>query len=379
MESTSFLSKRNIGLDFLRAILILEGVLYHAARSLPGGNSWYYVAEKNESIGFSSLIEFVHAFRMEAFFFLSGMFSAMIVLRKGTAFFVDNRKKRVLLPLIGSFLFIPPLMYLISSVIKGTPMDTAGLMGSWGYLHHLWFLVSLSIMSLIIPVKVSEKLSQMLRGVPFPLAIIGIIGVCNFFFVVKYVLKDTGELISLLPVTARFFIYYVAGYALYVNRDKIPELRKHFLVSNWVIIPLAAITYAAFYYTQYAHLEGVIKYIPTLIASVFSVVFSFWLVFFFEKMSMKENNLVKLVVDSALVVYLMHYPVVIFLSYAFDPYLPVDAPLSYVALITCTSLLVSVVLYYGVKRSKILSTVFGLKPATAKAATVAPPVDSRGA
>lgn len=75
----------------------------------------------------------------------------------------------------------------------------------------------------------------------------------------------------------------------------------------------------------------------------------------------------------------MHYPVVIFLSYAFDPYLPVDAPLSYVALITGTSLLVSVVLYYGVKQSKILSTVFGLKPATAKAATVAPPVDSRGA
>lgn len=87
MTTPVFLSSRNIGLDFLRAIIILEGVLYHAARSLPGGNSWYYVADKNPSLIFSSLIEFIHTFRMEAFFFLSGIFSAMVFLRKGQAFF----------------------------------------------------------------------------------------------------------------------------------------------------------------------------------------------------------------------------------------------------------------------------------------------------
>ncbi len=84
MENKTFLSSRNIGLDFLRALLILEGVLYHAARSLPGGNNWYYISGKNEADGFTALIEFMHTFRMEAFFFLSGMFSAMVILRKGS-------------------------------------------------------------------------------------------------------------------------------------------------------------------------------------------------------------------------------------------------------------------------------------------------------
>ncbi|MEM6160923.1 acyltransferase family protein [Erwinia sp. P6884] len=370
METSPFLARRNIGLDFLRAILILEGVLYHAARSLPGNNnSWYYIANKNESIAFSSLIEFVHTFRMEAFFFLSGMFSAMVILRKGKDFFIDNRKKRVLLPLVGAFAFIPPVMYLITSFIDGEQITNTGLLHSWGYLHHLWFLVSLSIMSLIVPVSWCEKISVLFRKLPLPVIVAAIIIACNFFFAVKYVVKDMGELVALLPVTARFFIYYVAGYALYVNRDQIPRIKTSFILKSWLLLPFGLLTYLSFYVILDRQIEGMMKYIPTLIASVFSVLFSFWLVFFFEKMSIKESKTVKLVVDSALVVYIMHYPVVIFFSWFADAWLGKAYSLSYVATITLIGLSCSLLLYFVVKRSKVLSTVFGLKPATAKPAT----------
>lgn len=372
METSPFLARRNIGLDFLRAILILEGVLYHAARSLPGNNnSWYYIADKNESIVFSALIEFVHTFRMEAFFFLSGMFSAMVILRKGKSFFIDNRKKRVLLPLVGAFAFIPPVMYFITAYIGGETITNNGLLHSWGYLHHLWFLVSLSIMSLIIPVSWCEKISSWFRALPLPAIVAIVIIACNFFFVVKFLVKDMGELVALLPVTARFFIYYVAGYALYVNRDQIPQIKTSFILKSWLLLPFGLITYLSFYFILDRQIEGVIKYIPTLIASVFSVLFSFWLVFFFEKMAIKESKAVKLVVDSALVVYIMHYPVVIFFSWYADSWLGKAWPLSYVATITLTGLGTSFILYSLVKRSKVLSTVFGLKPATVKPA-VAP-------
>lgn len=372
METSPFLARRNIGLDFLRAILILEGVLYHAARSLPGNNNkWYYIADKNESVGFSALIEFVHTFRMEAFFFLSGMFSAMVILRKGKAFFIDNRKKRVLLPLVGAFAFIPPVMYLITAFIDAEPLTKTGLLHSWGYLHHLWFLVSLSIMSLIIPVSWCEKISLWFRALPLPVIAALVIIACNFFFVVKFMVKDWGELVALLPVTARFFIYYVAGYALYVNRDQIPQIKTSFILKSWLLLPFGLITYLSFYFILDRQIEGVMKYIPTLIASVFSVLFSFWLVFFFEKMAIKESKAVKLVVDSALVVYIMHYPVVIFFSWYADSWLGKAWPLSYVATITLTGLCTSFILYSLVKRSKVLSTVFGLKPATVKPA-VAP-------
>lgn len=367
MDISPFLARRNIGLDFLRAVLILEGVLYHAARSLPGsGNSWYYIADKNESLAFSSLIEFVHAFRMEAFFFLSGMFSAMIILRKGRSFFIDNRKKRVLLPLAGAFLFIPPIMYVITASIKGNPIELSGVVNSWTMLHHLWFLVSLSVMSLLVPVSFCDKIASLFRALPLPVIVAAIIISCNFFFAVKYVVKDMGEFVALVPVTARFFIYYVAGYALFVNRDKIPQIKRSKILSSWFVLPMGLVTYLAFYYTLHNHIEGVMKYIPTLIASVFSVLISFWLVFFFEKMRIKESKLVKLVVDSALVVYIMHYPIVISLSYLADAWVARQYSLVYIALITSIGLAVSFALYYMVKRSKVLSAVFGLKPATIK-------------
>lgn len=367
METTSFLDKRNIGLDFLRAVLILEGVLYHAARSLPGSsNAWYYIANKNESVFFSALIEFFHTFRMEAFFFLSGMFSAMVILRKGRDFFIDNRKKRVLLPLTGAFLFIPPVMYVITAYIKGNQLNLNGLLSSWAYLHHLWFLISLSVMSLIVPVSLCDKMASLFRSLPLPVIVAVIIIITNFFFAVKYVVKDMGELVALVPITARFLIYYMAGYALYINRDKIPEIKTNKIISSWFVLPMGLVTYLAFYYTLHNHIEGVTKYIPTLLASVFSVLISFWLVFFFEKMSIKENNLVKLVVDSALVVYILHYPIVILFSYLADSWIVKEYSLTYVGLITIIGLSVSFVLYAIVKRSKVLSVLFGLKPAKVK-------------
>lgn len=376
MDTSPFLARRNIGLDFLRAVLILEGVLYHAARSLPGSsNSWYYIANKNESIAFSSLIEFIHAFRMEAFFFLSGMFSAMVILRKGRDFFIDNRKKRVLLPLVGAFLFIPPLMYVITALIKGNAPELSGLIGSWTMLHHLWFLVSLSIMSLIIPISLCDKVASFFRVLPLPVMVAAIIISCNFFFAVKYVVKDMGEFAALIPVTARFFIYYVAGYALYVNRDKIPLIKNSVLLRSWFVLPVGLVTYLAFYYTLHNHIEGMMKYIPTVIASVFSVLVSFWLVFFFEKMHIRESRLVKLIVDSALVVYIMHYPVVISFSYLADAWVAKEHSLIYVALITAIGLALSFVLYYLVKRSKLLSAVFGLKPVAIKPVMAATQAD----
>ncbi|MGB9096246.1 acyltransferase family protein [Erwinia sp.] len=367
METSSFLAKRNIGLDFLRAVLILEGVLYHAARSLPGSsNAWYYVADKNESVAFSALIEFVHTFRMEAFFFLSGMFSAMVILRKGRDFFIDNRKKRVLLPLVGAFLFIPPIMYVLTAFMKGNPLDVNGLLSSWTYLHHLWFLVSLSVMSLIVPVSLCDKVASLFRSLPLPVIVAAIIILANFFFAVKYVVKDMGEFVALIPVTARFLIYYLAGYALYVNRDKIPQIKTSKIISSWLILPMGVVTFLAFYYTLHNHIEGVTKYVPTLLASVFSVLISFWLVFFFEKMRIKENSLVKLVVDSALVVYILHYPIVILFSYLADTWIAKEYSLVYVAFITAVGLGISFILYAMVKRNKVLSLLFGLKPATAK-------------
>lgn len=363
MENKAFLSSRNIGLDFLRALLILEGVLYHAARSLPGGNSWYYISGKNEADGFTALIEFMHTFRMEAFFFLSGMFSAMVILRKGTDFFYSNRRKRVLVPLISAFLFIPGLMYLISSEIKGEALTTQGALGAYTYMHHLWFLVSLSVMSFFVPASVYQRAAAMMRRLPFPLLIAALIVTANAFFVVKFFVKDFGEWVNLIPVTARFMVFYAAGYALYLNSDQIPQQARNILVNTKVVVALAVICWLAFYAIYHFNITSSLKYLPVLCSSVFSVIFSYWVVFTFEKMRMKENRLIQTVVDSALVIYLMHYPLVITFSWLLDGYLPNALPVTYVAVVTVAALICSAALYMIIKQLPLLAMLFGLKPA----------------
>lgn len=372
MKHNAFLSSRNIGLDFLRALLILEGVLYHAARSLPGGNNWYYVSGKNEADAFTALIEFVHTFRMEAFFFLSGMFSAMVILRKGTSFFYSNRRKRVIVPMISAFLFIPALMYLISThFIKGEPLTTSGVLNAYTYMHHLWFLVSLTAMSFLVPVSFYRRIAEGLRRLPFSVLVATLIVAANAFFVVKFFVKDFGEWINLIPVTARFMVYYAAGYALYLNSDKIPEQARSFLLKSWFVAAMALGCWLVFYATFHFNITSTLKYIPVLCSSVFSVIFSYWVVFTFEKLRMKESRWVKGVVDSALVIYIMHYPLVISFSWLLDDYVPDSMPVSYVIALTGVGLVLSTVLYMIIKQSSLLSMLFGLKPAKPQVAPAA--------
>ncbi|ADU71352.1 acyltransferase family protein [Pantoea sp. At-9b] len=367
MNTPSFLSGRNIGLDLLRAGLILEGVLLHASRSLPGENGWYYVAQRDPSELFTAFLSMIHTFRMEVFFFLSGMFSALVVLRKGQQLFRDNRLKRVLAPLITAYLFLPPLMYVIAWQMKGTPLSLAGWLHSYSMMHHLWFLVSLSVMSLVIPLGFYQFAAKQLERFSLPWLLVTLIALANVCFFLKFLVKGQGEFIELIPVTARFVVYYAAGYALYVNREKIATYVNSWVINTWVIAAMALITWLGFYVVAHHHIASALKYLPVLAGGVLSFQLAYWLVFVFERMPVKENPLLTGVVDSALVIYLLHYPVVITFSWLMDVWLPANLSIIYVLINCFIGIAFSTLCYLLIKRSRIASVLFGLKVKTKKA------------
>ncbi|WP_313683194.1 acyltransferase family protein [Pantoea sp.] len=366
MNTQSFLSGRNIGLDLLRAGLILEGVLLHASRSLPGENGWYYVAQRDPSELFTAFLSMFHTFRMEVFFFLSGMFAALIVLRKGQKIFLENRRKRVLTPLITAWLLIPPLMYVIAGQMKGTPLSLTGWLHSYLWMHHLWFLVSLSVMSMVIPGRFYQLASRQLGKLSLPMLLATLILLANACFFLKFLVKGQGEFIELIPVTARFLVYYAAGYALYVNREKIVAYADCWLLNKWLIAAIALATWLGFYVVAHQHIASAVKYLPVLMGSVLSVVLSYWLVFTFERLPLKENRLLTGVVDSALVIYLLHYPVVITFSWLMDVWLPANLSIIYVLINCAIGIAVSTLCYWLIKRSRFTSMLFGLKPKAKK-------------
>ena len=94
------------GLDALRAVLMLLGVLIHSALNyMPG---WFVQDPHNQAEWMMIVIDVIHTFRMPAFFLLSGFFAALLVERRGLFRMFRNRFDRIVRPL-AVFVLLPTL------------------------------------------------------------------------------------------------------------------------------------------------------------------------------------------------------------------------------------------------------------------------------
>jgi glucan biosynthesis protein C len=113
--------KRYHGLDFLRASMMLLGVVIHVAISyttpiegIPEQVRWAYNDPNHTPIA-GAIAFIIHMFRMPVFFVLSGFFAGMLIETRGTWSFAGNRLARILVPfLIGWFILWPVTMFAAS-------------------------------------------------------------------------------------------------------------------------------------------------------------------------------------------------------------------------------------------------------------------------
>jgi len=97
-------------LDFLRVSAMELGLLLHAAVPYTKGcpDDWA-VCDAARSGGFDLLNTVIHAFRMPAFFLMSGFFAVLLLDRVGLQDFVKNRARRIAVPLLVSCAVIVPV------------------------------------------------------------------------------------------------------------------------------------------------------------------------------------------------------------------------------------------------------------------------------
>ncbi|HHU4051594.1 acyltransferase family protein [Raoultella ornithinolytica] len=136
------MNNRIVGLDLLRSIIMIFGPTLHASMIMGGafGFNGYF----NQSSINYAIFNYSHQFRMELFFIISGFFSSLVISRKGTDHYIESRKKRIFRPTILSLITILPITCMLMFYIKG---DTD--IKSYLSYRHLWFLVTLSMISLI--------------------------------------------------------------------------------------------------------------------------------------------------------------------------------------------------------------------------------------
>lgn len=226
--------QRFYGIDTWRAALLIFGVMAHCAE----------VNKVNGKLSIFTLIIFMsHAFRMEAFFAVSG-FLAAFALKKDPTHFIISRFRIIAIPL---------------AVVLGVIMPPLGFAGS--SLHHLWFLVTLLGASWLAysleQAGIIDRCLIATKGCTgYQLLMIFLIG-SNLASVACYILLDlftkTGSvsdvhsLVGTLLQSPYYCVFYFAG--LYISRSV--TVREKLLNVNLMRIGLASMCLVSLLFVQY--------------------------------------------------------------------------------------------------------------------------------
>ena len=137
------------GLDAVRGVALLLGLVVHASMSWLPGAQYFWLTHDASSSTLAGLVFYVpHMFRMLLFFLIAGFFARMACERRGVKAFVRDRTRRIALPLASAWF---PILMLIVAVAAWNAWlvnngrmppapETPPLSPSQFPLTHLWFL-----------------------------------------------------------------------------------------------------------------------------------------------------------------------------------------------------------------------------------------------
>ncbi|WP_262488219.1 glucans biosynthesis protein MdoC [Hafnia alvei] len=141
-------------LDYIRATLMLLGIPFHV--SLVYSAHHWVVNSTPESLTLSLFNDFIHAFRMQVFFVISGYFSCMLYQRYPLKKWLNVRLTRLLIPMAAAMVLItlPQFWYILHHTSGIGDWDQANVWQKanicvWYLVSHLWFLLTLSLLTVI--------------------------------------------------------------------------------------------------------------------------------------------------------------------------------------------------------------------------------------
>ncbi len=299
---------RFLYMDFARSILMLIGIVYHSAQVY--SSSKWRISCNDTNVVFDYIISFVHSFRMESFYLISGFFSAMLIRKYGHNKFLVNRIARFLIPIFTLGL---PLNYLMDLYSANRPSSLAEIVnlnyffnGSW--IGHLWFVANLTIYVILslyiyklIPYKIKNKFYYYLSFCIIPIfqfLILRIVwrlpepfdGSSIFIF-------NTGLLYSYLP-------YFLLGMFLFKNKVFLQHISGNFYELLLILI-LLLITKNRFNN----------EYIVELLVNINKVALVYLTIGFFYNFFDFNNHYIKNISIASYSIYIVHQPIVVALSY----------------------------------------------------------------
>ena len=332
---------------------MLLGIALHAA--VPYFSRLYefefiWPADDDQSVLLALVFDFIHSWRMPVFFLLAGFFAHLVLDRRSTSMFVLDRLKRVALPLalFGAVMavIIPPIWVygwtgaISFEALRDVLANRQDLDSSGDLIAHLWFLYYLLLMYAALVVlrrlgglwgawafvrstwwlSTARRLGDAVyTRMPLLLALGAVL---------LLVLRAGNEAKPFWPLNvpdvlygALFFLY---GYGLYARRELVDRLRGDGALAALLSIGIVV-------YCVHLVLLGVIdgmtksggaadsveflRLLDAIFYGFAAVLFSVGLVGLFERILQLPGRWVRWLADSSYWIYIMHLPVVTFLTF----------------------------------------------------------------
>jgi glucan biosynthesis protein C len=342
--------RRYHGLDALRGLAMLLGIVLHAALPYMPNVQEFWPIHGRSSHAISTIFEFIHVWRMPLFFILAGFFANLVISRKSWRSWWANRFLRIGLPIV---IFSPLMSLTLPWIFQfGRTGEFIFFFSDDGQPFHLWFLwhlIMFAIFTVIFrlpyiwiskglnadgmkPIGVILHKSKVIAcGIifrsRFPVAFIIICSILNMPF--------GGELI-VNPIASG--LYFVLGYSIFRNTSLLVFLKAH-----WGYYFLAGMVFFGLYMTINTVEPGLIKdiykgdtealwvkggllYLAYYLSKIIcSVLFSYAFIGLAEKRFGSYNSRLRYISDGSYWMYLIHLPIVTLITFTmFNLHIPIE-------------------------------------------------------
>lgn len=349
------MSQRFHQMDFCRAVFMYCGLFFHAGLIYGAGYEWRVTSDQTSSI-LALFSNFIHHFRMEAFYLLSGFFY-LLAFEKGRSGFLQDKFLRAFIPMIVIGFTLNTVMNQMSYNFQFVWDWSYIVQGKW--LSHLWFLGNLVMYFLIAwpvcrllqsnsSIVLQDKTNQLARTAP-PLWLYLILLLA--FSVSAQFLTNNTQLKTLLFINLYYFAYYLGYFLMGVIAFKARDDFFKLVHIRW--FPLYLVTYAVLQLTGKVDmgLSQAAIYLCKLLSHFPLMLAAFSLLCFVGN---KENPLIRSLSESSYTVYLLHQPLLIIFYVVLFKDVRLGVFTEYLLLTTAIFIVPSLLHSYVIKKSPLL-------------------------
>ncbi len=374
---------RDYSLDAARSVLMILGVPYHAALIYTPDYQWL-IDSPDKIAGIGLFANFIHSFRMPAFFLISGLLIARSLRKHGPRSVLASRATRLLVPLIAMAATLNVLQLWLASRALDPTLSVSTFFAQtlpaafWtgGLTYHLWFLFELFVcvvlLCLAYPVAVSlhgrlrtgaPRLARLLEAgdgwlppVLLSVLLVGTMGFDNISHLLVTMLIPTNSTAVTIAVSGSFFL--VGVYIAHLTGGA-----TRFATTRWTVALVFALCFLAQIGLDHVQKPMALRVLDQILFAVgawmaFRLLLGLALTYFAT-----ENRGVRALSQASYTIYLLHHAVVVTAGFAllFLPW----APAVEFVLIAVVGLVIPLALHHGpVRRSPILRFLLNGVPPT---------------